>query len=272
MLKSLRNLFSSAQAPEPVAPHVPTSVPAGQRVYAIGDIHGRLDVFETIIAMIEADDAAREPAETTIILLGDLVDRGPQSAGVIAAARAWASRRTVRCLAGNHEEMFLSSFTDEGTLRHFLRFGGRETLMSYPITPEDYAPVTLAELQDLMRERIPAADIEFMMAMENLIRIGDYVFVHAGIRASKPLENQSTGDLRWIRSEFFDDPTPRDFAVVHGHTITAQPELSAHRIGIDTGAFATGCLTAIGLQGTDRWLITAQGDDDSRHEVDFPRA
>lgn len=269
MLKHIRNLFSSAQAPGPGVLAPPTRVPAGQRVYAIGDIHGRLDLFETIIAMIDADDAARDPAETTVILLGDLVDRGPASAGVIAAARTWAGRRTVRCLAGNHEEMFLASITDEGTLRHFLRYGGRETLLSYPITPEEYGPATLRELQELMRERIPARDIEFLLGMEDLIRIGDYVFVHAGIRADAALEDQTTGDLRWIRGEFFDDPTPRDFAVVHGHTISSAPELSPHRIGIDTGAFASGCLTAIGLQGTDRWLIVAQGDSDGRHGAEF---
>ena len=269
MLKHLRNLFSAAPAPAPAAPARPTTVPAGQRIYAIGDIHGRLDVFQTIIASIDADDAAREPADTTVILLGDLIDRGPDSAGVIEAARTWAERRTVRCLAGNHEEMFLASMTNENTLRHFLRYGGRETLLSYPITPEEYAPATISEVQDLIRARVPRADIDFLLGMEDLIRIGDYVFVHAGIRADAALEKQVTSDLRWIRGEFFDDPTPRDFAVVHGHTITEEPELSAHRIGIDTGAVATGCLTAIGLQGTERWLIVAQGDSDDRHEIEF---
>lgn len=269
MFKQLRSLFSSASTPEAEIDLAPTAVPPGQRVYAIGDIHGRLDVFEKIVAQIETDDAARGPAETTMILLGDLIDRGPASAGVIAAARDWASRRTVRVLAGNHEEMFLASMTDEGTLRHFLRYGGRETLLSYPISIEEYGPATLGELQDLMHERIPAADLEFLRGMEDLIRIGDYVFVHAGIRATAALEDQVTGDLRWIRGEFFDDPTPRDFAVVHGHTITQVPELEPRRIGIDTGAFATGCLTAIGLQGTDRWLITAKGDSDEKHEIEF---
>jgi serine/threonine protein phosphatase 1 len=268
MIKRFRNLFSPVPAPEPVPEAPPTSVPPGQRVYAIGDIHGRRDVFETMIAMIEADDQARGPAQTTVILLGDLIDRGPDSAGVIAAARAWSAQRTVRCLAGNHEEMFLASFTDEGTLRHFLRYGGRETLLSYPITPEEYGPVTLDELQDLMRARIPAEDIAYIEAMEDLIRIGDYVFVHAGIRPQDPLEDQRVADLRWIRGEFFDDPTPRDFAVVHGHTITPEPGLYPHRIAIDTGAYASGRLTAIGLEGSDRWLLTAEGESDSAYAIE----
>jgi serine/threonine protein phosphatase 1 len=102
--------------------------PPGQRLYAIGDIHGRLDLFRTMIDRIDADDAARDPAETTVILLGDLVDRGPDSAGVIDAARAWGRQRRVRLVQGNHEEMFLGSFDDDKTLRHFLRYGGREPL------------------------------------------------------------------------------------------------------------------------------------------------
>lgn len=256
MLNKLRALFNSAPAVAPVA----TAIPAGERVYAVGDIHGRADLFEMIITRIENDNAARGPAQTTMILLGDLVDRGPGSATVIAMAREWAKFRKVRILQGNHEEMFLKSFEDENTLRHFLRFGGRETLLSYPITAEEYQRTTLDELQMLMAERVPFADVQFMRGMENLIRIGDYVFVHAGIRPGVPLDQQSPADLRWIRGEFLDDPTPRDFAVVHGHTITPEPELHPWRIGVDTGAFASGQLTAIGLEGTERWLVVAQGE------------
>ena len=125
MLKLLRSLLESRSEPE-----VTPSVPEGQRVYAIGDIHGRNDLLCRMIARIEADEAGRDPAETTVILLGDLVDRGPDSASVIATAREWAKRRRVRMLAGNHEEMFLGSFERDDTLRHFLRHGGRETLLS----------------------------------------------------------------------------------------------------------------------------------------------
>jgi serine/threonine protein phosphatase 1 len=254
MLNKIRTLFSAAKAPVPTF-----SVPPGQRVYAIGDIHGRADLFTRMIAMIESDDARRGPAQTTVVLLGDLVDRGPDSAGVIAAARGWGQRRTVRYLQGNHEEMFLAARTDEGILRHFLRHGGRETLLSYPIGLDEYGPATLEELQALMHDRIPPDDFAFLSGMEDLIRIGDYVFVHAGIRPGAPLEDQETSDLRWIRGEFIEDNTPRDFAVVHGHTITPDAELYPARIGIDTGAFVSGRLTAIGLEGTDRWLIAAEG-------------
>jgi serine/threonine protein phosphatase 1 len=256
MISKLRSLLRSAPAPAPIA----TRLAPGARVYAIGDIHGRADLLDLIIDAIEADDAARAPADTTVILLGDLVDRGPDSAGVIARARNWGQRRKVRYLQGNHEEMFLAGMTDSGVLRHFLRHGGRETLLSYPITPDEYRMATLEELQALMAERVPQADLDFMRGMENMVRIGDFVFVHAGIRPGVALENQSTGDLRWIRGEFIEDTNPRDFAVVHGHTITAKPEVTPARIGIDTGAFASGLLTAIGLEDGERWLVTVQGE------------
>ncbi len=256
MIKKLRTLLNSVPEAEPIV----TRIPDGERVYAIGDIHGRADLFETMIAQIDADDAARGMAQTTVILLGDLVDRGPESARVIALARDWGARRRVRLLQGNHEEMFLGGFDDDKVLRHFLRYGGRETLLSYPIAADEYHRATLEELQALMRERVPAADLAFLRAMEDLIRIGDYVFVHAGIRPGLPLDAQVPADLRWIRGEFYDDPRPRDFAVVHGHTITPAPELHPNRIGIDTGAFASGQLTAIGLEGTERWLIVAEGE------------
>lgn len=255
MLKLLRSFLESRPASD-----VTPSVPEGQRVYAIGDIHGRCDLLCRMIARIEADEVGREPADTTVILLGDLVDRGPDSAGVIATAREWAKRRRVRILAGNHEEMFLGSFEREDTLRHFLRHGGRETLLSYPIDPDLYSRATLDELQAIMREAVPAEDIVFMQAMEDRIQVGDYVFVHAGVRPGIPLEEQKVSDLRWIRGEFIESAEARNFAVVHGHTIMESPHVSPLRIGLDTGAFSSGLLSAIGLEGTARWLISVQGE------------
>ena len=255
MLKKLRSLFESRLSAEPI-----TRIPDGQRVYAIGDIHGRCDLLCRMIARIEADDAGRDAADTTVILLGDLVDRGPDSAGVIATAREWSKRRRVRILAGNHEEMFLGSFGSDETLRHFLRHGGRETLLSYPVSPEAYSRATLDELRAMMHTAVPAEDIAFMEAMEDKIQIGDFLFVHAGIRPGVALEDQKVSDMRWIRGEFIDGQDARDFAVVHGHTITEAPHISPLRIGIDTGAFASGQLTTIGLESTARWLLTVQGE------------
>lgn len=255
MLKAIRNLFRAA----PAAPTA--AIPEGERVYAVGDIHGRLDLFAEMIRAIEADDAARAPARTTIILLGDLIDRGPDSAGVITAARDWQRRRNVRIVAGNHEEMMLLSLENEDVLRAFLRHGGRETVLSYPIDPEAYAAADFAGVQALMRAAVPAADIDFMAGFEGAIQIGDYLFVHAGIAPGVAIEDQLENDLRWIREPFLSFPGDHGCIVVHGHTITEEPQIRPNRIGIDTGAFSSGRLTALALEGTDRWLIEARDAD-----------
>ena len=248
----MRNLLRVRGRDKAAAP----SIPPGQRVYAVGDVHGRLDLFAPLIARIEQDDAGRGPAETTIVLLGDLIDRGPDSAAVVAAARALANRRTVRMLTGNHEEMLLRAMNEAEVLRPFLRHGGRETLLSYPLDPhlldtaEDYEQIRLA-----MRAAIPADDVGFLQDGEAMVRIGDYLFVHAGIQPGVPLDEQSERDLRWIREPFLSHTGDHGCVVVHGHTIGDEPELRANRIGIDTGAFYTGRLTALALEGTSRWLI-----------------
>ena len=251
MFQSLRQMFGFAARERRPA------IPSGQRVYAIGDIHGRLDLFDAMIAAIERDDAAGVPARTTVVLLGDLVDRGPDSAGVVARAREWQQRRTVRILAGNHEEMFLASFDNREVLRHFLQFGGKETLASYGIEFET-APrkkKEFAALQELMRQKVPEADLEFLSGLEDVVMLGGYAFVHAGILPEVPVDSQSPQDLRWIREPFLSFAEPHSHVVVHGHTVYDEAELRENRIGIDTGAFSSGRLTALVLEGTGRRLI-----------------
>jgi serine/threonine protein phosphatase 1 len=233
----------------------PPAIPAGSRIYAVGDIHGRLDLFEALIAAIEQHDAVSPQADSTVILLGDLVDRGPESAGVIARAREWQTQRNLRVITGNHEEMFLLSFTNGEVLYHFLRWGGRETLQSYGIDVGEPGQANLEDVQRLMAERVPAEDLAFIGSFEDYIVIGDYAFVHAGIAPGLPIEKQSLRDLRWIREQFLQYTRPHSHVVVHGHTIYDQPTLLANRIGIDTGAFLSGCLTALVLEGTGRKLI-----------------
>ena len=254
MIKRLRSILAPVTAPVEAS----ASVPEGQRVYAIGDIHGRLDLFEQLIAAIDADDAGRTPAETTVVLLGDLVDRGPDSAGVIDAAMEWGARRTVRLLAGNHEEMFLDSLERTEVLRHFLRYGGKETVLSYPVDRSDYRELTLDQLQARMRSAVPQAHVDYMRAAEDAVTIGDYLFVHAGIRPGIPLEEQNPADLRWIRDSFISDTRDHGCVVVHGHTISDAVEEMPNRIGIDTGAFQSGRLTALGLEASQRWYLTAR--------------
>jgi serine/threonine protein phosphatase 1 len=229
----------------------------GTRVYAIGDVHGCLSELDRLLAQIEADDAARTPADTSLIFLGDLVDRGPDSAGVVARLIELSARRAgTRFLMGNHEEVLLLALDgDVEALRLFCRVGGRETLMSYGLTREEYDRLDYAELIDRLPELIPAAHRAFLAGFEDLVESGDYAFVHAGIRPEVPLAEQVPADLRWIRRTFLDHRKPHPKMIVHGHTITDEVDRQPNRIGIDTGAYASGKLTALGLEGSAEWVL-----------------
>lgn len=249
MLK--RFLSSRRDAPPP------PSIPEGERVYAIGDVHGRLDLLDILLDRIRRDDAERSPARTTLIFLGDLVDRGPDSAGVVERVRSLhAEGWTVRCLLGNHEEMFLAALDGKrDAMRAFCRVGGRETAFSYGIPPADYEGMEHADLTMALLERVPEAHRTFIESLEDVIVIGDYAFVHAGIRPGVALDAQRTSDLRWIREPFLTHRGGFEKVIVHGHTITPEVDEARRRIGIDTGAYASGCLTALCLQGDSRTVF-----------------
>lgn len=251
MLQKLRDIFR----PKP-PPKLP-SVPDGTRYYVVGDIHGRLDLYDALIAAIEEDDRLAAPADTRIVLLGDLVDRGPDSAGVIARTRQWQERVKLRVLAGNHEEMFLSAFNKPEALRHFLKHGGRETMLSYGLSTKQFATHELEDLFALLPQLVPEADREYVAGFETMIRAGDYVFVHAGIDPTRPLDEQKRSDLLWIRERFLAHEGPLEKVVVHGHTIFDRVMDCGNRIGIDTGAFRSGVLTALVLEGDQRRIIQA---------------
>ncbi|MEJ2409957.1 MAG: metallophosphoesterase [Novosphingobium sp.] len=251
MFTKIRNILARSPATRP------WTVPRGERVYAIGDIHGRSDLFEDLIRIIEDDDAARGPASTRIILLGDLVDRGPDSAGVVARAQAWARTRPIEFIQGNHEEMLLAGRTKTEALRSFLRFGGRETILSYGVSPEAISAADFEELQALMNAAIPQDDVDFLKTFQKMIRVGDYLFVHAGINPKTSIDEQNGRDCRWIREPFLSHKGDYGACVIHGHTITEEPVVCANRVGIDTGAFIHGTLTAIGLEGTNSWFLQA---------------
>ena len=259
MLDALKKLFSRPQPQSQPSPQA--ALPDGQRIYAIGDVHGRLDLFLALITAIEADDAARGFAQTTIILLGDLVDRGADSAGVLQAARALQQRRNVRILCGNHEEMMLKSMEELEVFRHFLRHGGRETIQSFGVPVSAFAGLDLDEMQSLLKRSVPPSEVAFIQGFEDSITVGDYLFVHAGVAPGVPLEEQKSSDLRWIREPFLSHPDPFGAVVVHGHTIRDEAEDRGNRIGIDTGAFQSGRLTAVVLEGTSRRFIQTQQDE-----------
>lgn len=234
-------------------------MPDGVRVYAVGDIHGRLDLLDELLATIGRDDGARGAgARSQLIFLGDLIDRGPESRGVVERLMALAqSGARVRFLMGNHEEVFLRALAgDSRALRFLARIGGRETLLSYGISEDDYNSHDYGELARLAAEKVPAAHLAFLGGFEKWIEMGDYLFVHAGLRPGIALEDQSMSDLCWIRDDFLRHRDSFGKMVVHGHSITEDIDLRSNRIGIDTGAFASGRLTAIGLEGEERWFLS----------------
>ncbi len=237
-------------------------IPEGRRVYAVGDVHGRSDLFISLIEAIEADvhAAEAEGLKCEVVLLGDLVDRGPDSANVIELARKWKKMREVHILCGNHEEMFLNSFEDKDILRHFLRHGGRETLISYGMERKVFTKASLSEIQEMLEDVVPKKHRKFIGEFEDMVQLGDYLFVHAGIEPGVPLEEQKQRSLRWIREPFLSHEKSHGLVVVHGHTITDEVVDAGNRIGIDTGAYSSGRLTALVLEGKKRrYLVAAEG-------------
>ncbi len=251
-----KRLFGKPETPAPRE----WRAPPGERIYAIGDIHGRLDLLDTLLAQIEVDDAARPAAKTQLIFLGDLADRGPDSRGVIERLMALAeANRKVRFLQGNHEELLILAWNgDKRALGLFNRVGGRETMASYGVPYEVYDAASLEELGDLIATHIPRAHIDFLRGFEDMIVAGDYLFVHAGIRPGASIEEQMPSDLRWIRRDFTEHAGRFSHMVVHGHTITETVDARDNRIGIDTGAFTTGRLTAIGIEDGARWFLSTR--------------
>lgn len=233
-------------------------VPEGVRAYAIGDIHGRLDLLDALIALIDDDDRLRDPADTLIIFLGDLIDRGPHSRGVVERAMALgASGRSTRFLMGNHEEVFLRAVQgDVRALRMLLRIGGDQTVFSYGIGRDEYRSLDFEALAAALKTHVPQDHVDFMSAFETSIELGDYLFVHAGVRPGVAIGAQSASDMRWIRDDFLRHRDDHGKVVVHGHSVSDEVDERPNRIGIDTGAYATGRLTAIGLQREERWFLS----------------
>ena len=233
------------------------TIPEGRRVYAIGDVHGRCDLLKELMAKIIEDDGQRGDAESEIIFLGDLVDRGPDSAGVLdLAMQVKQELGDVRFLMGNHEEVYLAATKgEEKAVRFFNRIGGRETILSYDITMKEYMELDIAGLAQRIPELFPQEHIDFVASFEDQIIVGDYAFVHAGIRPGVALSEQKPKDLRWIREDFLSASEAHEKIIVYGHTINDDIVEARSRIGIDTGAYYSNKLTALALQGSERWYL-----------------
>jgi serine/threonine protein phosphatase 1 len=242
--------FSSRQRSEPAGAR-------GYRAYVVGDIHGRLDLLEDLLAKIHAELQHRPAAKTLLVFVGDLIDRGPQSAQVIERLRTYR-RPGIRpvFLLGNHEEVLLRILNgDVQLITKWRWFGGSECLRSYGVDPEALGRLSDADALAAVRSAIPTEHIRFLESFADSCRFGDYLFVHAGIRPGIELDQQQQADLRWIREPFLQDETDHGFIVVHGHTISEQVDECANRVGIDTGAYRTGVLTALAIEGSHRWLL-----------------
>ena len=234
--------------------------PRGYRAYAVGDIHGRFDLLEEMLAKVERDLAESKPRRAMLLFLGDIIDRGPASCQVIERLRTYRHPDlTTFFLLGNHEEVLLRLLAGErGILGNWLQFGGAECLESYGVDARALRSMQEGEAISAIQKAIPPSHHEFIASFADTMRFGDYLFVHAGIRPSVDLSMQKQADLRWIRQPFLDDETDHGFVVVHGHTITTEAEERPNRIGIDTGAYRSGLLTALVIEGEGRRYLTAE--------------
>lgn len=233
--------------------------PDGIRVYAIGDIHGHLDLLTAMHGRIAQELARDLPADWRIIHLGDLVDRGPDSKGVIdflIAATAHDNRNIV--LTGNHDVGFLDFLAYPEPDGLFAHNGGAETARSYGVELDFSDGGRLVEGHAALVRAVPQSHIRFLRSLPYSASFGDFFFCHAGIRPGVPLDWQDPRDLIWIRKEFLDYPGLHPKVVVHGHTPQAEAEVLPNRVNIDTGVFYSGALTALVIDGAEKRLISAE--------------
>lgn len=224
--------------------------PKGRVGFAVGDIHGRADLLARMCDRLEAERERLE-VDPIVVFLGDYVDRGPDSAEVLELFRFGRPQGFERrFLKGNHEQALLAFIEDPVSNKLWLQHGGLETLISYgvPLPPGGAPAPVLRDCAALFNERLGEWDRNFLNSLERFAEIGDYLFVHAGIDPGAPLDRQSDSTLFWVRGEFLRDKRVAPWRVVHGHTPEVNPFLDARRIGIDTGAYATGVLTAVRLE------------------------
>lgn len=219
------------------------------RIYAIGDIHGRADLLTDTIARID-DDLARRPIEHAIeVYLGDYVDRGPDSKAVIDLLSIRLVKHRAVCLRGNHEALMENFLRHPANLHSWLRLGGLQTLASYGVQPRPGIE-TENDMHRRFWRAFPRAHEMFLRCLRDSFCCGDFLFVHAGIRPDIPIEHQHINDLLWIRHEFLNSPRDHGRFIVHGHTPVPHPDIRRNRMNIDTGAWRTGTLTCVAIEGS----------------------
>lgn len=256
------NIFTSEWGP------APASLEPGVAIYAIGDVHGRLDLLRSLVEYLQDDVFVADGVQRSLITLGDYIDRGPSGVRVLTYLSSLKlDGATLRTLKGNHEE-YLQAFLGAEEIgprftRLWLLNGGRQTLAELGIDDDDFADLDLDAVRRLAKARIPAPALEFLARLEPYVRVGPYLFVHAGVEPDVPFTDDAEG-LTTIREPFLRAwGWGHDFVVVHGHTIRG-PDVLPHRVAVDSGAWFTGILTCVELQEDRLRFIAATFDDDLR--------
>jgi serine/threonine protein phosphatase 1 len=246
-------LFKSKQAP--VEAYL---APEATRVYAVGDIHGRNDLLLRMHDMILADAESVPDLRKVVVYLGDFIDRGDASREVIDMLldKPLPGFESVY-LMGNHEEIMLVFLDDPSVGPNWFMNGGDATMYSYGVGHPKAAGMEdrFVRMREALKEKLPQRHLDFLRALKTYHIEGDYIFVHAGLRPGRPVEDQDRSDLMWIRDEFLSSDADLGGCVVHGHTISEKVQFRHNRIGIDTGAYYTGSLTCLVLQGSDQRLL-----------------
>ncbi len=250
----------AACRPPPGVPAPAALTPPDTAIYAIGDIHGRCDLLEAVHRGIAVDAGARPAQRKVVVYLGDYVSRGVDSRRVVERVRAWRPPGfEVATLKGNHEDLLLRYLDGELEAgRHWFDYDGLDTLAHYGVIAADRQARDDASLESLRRrfaEALPAAHLEFFRGLRVSHREGGYYFVHAGVRPGTALDAQEDRDRMWIRRRFLDSDADHGAVVVHGHCICAEPDVRHNRIGIDTGAYRSGVLTCLVLDGAERAFL-----------------
>lgn len=262
----ISRLFQKKPAAAPVRAPATPATPDGVIVWAIGDIHGRLDLLEPLVDAIIADAAASAPDRTMVVFLGDYIDRGPASAEVVRYLAGLSPDAGVewRFLKGNHEEAMLSFLEDPAFGVEWCQYGGEATLRSYGLREPNikHRAEGWRALSLDLDHRLPAAERTFLENLELSVTVGDYFFAHAGARPGKSLAEQSPRDLMWVRQSFLNSEEVFEKVVVHGHTPADAVHIDHRRIGLDTRAYESGVLSAARLAGTRRAILQAVGPAD----------
>jgi serine/threonine protein phosphatase 1 len=249
--------FPRQRSGPPSVPELAPTLPDGRRCYAIGDVHGRLDLLRIALAAVRSDLVAHPIGRAFLVMLGDVIDRGPSSREVVELLRTadWSGITPV-FLLGNHEEALLAAYDgDLAALQSWTGFGGAETAQSYGVPSVLLLRDDWQGYWQAVRAAIPAEHIDFLRGFYDQFALGDYLFVHAGVRPGTPVDRQDPRDLRWIRDEFLRSRDDFGKVVVHGHTVSEAPEFLPNRIGIDTGAYRTGMLTVLRLEGDEQRIL-----------------